>query len=44
MNWITTETRNDLVDLIKRKKNIKMYLTLLINLKQKIMSIGEHRK
>ena len=51
MDWITTETRNNIVDLIKRKKrrkkrkkNIKMYLTLLINLKQKIMSIGEHRK
>ena len=44
MNWITTETRTDLVNLIKRKKNIKMYLTLLINLKQEIMSTGEHKK
>ena len=28
MNWITTETRNDLVDLIKRKKAFAKYAGL----------------
>ena len=28
MNWITTETRNDLVDLIKRKKSFAKYAGL----------------